>query len=71
MKLVLLTFAGACSAWATSNNVKAQAFLSDTGAHAISDTPPVPDVALPTMTRKLTHINGADCKQNPYVVLVC
>lgn len=65
MKLVLLTFLGACAVWATTNNLKTQAVLGDTERRVIGSWPPVPDAALPTMKRKLIRINGVERKSEP------
>lgn len=59
MKLVLLTFVGACAVWATTSNL---VFLGDTESHVIGGKPPVPDAAPPATTRKLIRVNGVECE---------
>ena len=61
MKSVLLVFAGICAVGATTNYLKAQTILGDTGTRVTGGKPPVPDTTLPTVARKLIQINGVEC----------
>lgn len=60
--VLLLTFVGACAAWATIGDPEAQAILGDTEMPVTGGRPPVPDVTLPTLTREPIQINGVDCE---------
>jgi hypothetical protein len=62
MKLVLLTFVGACAAGAITNHLKAQDILGKTETRVTGGRPPVPDAAVPTVTQKLMHTNGVECE---------
>jgi hypothetical protein len=65
MKVVLLVFVGTFGAWALADTLNFQATLGDGEIRVTRDKPPVSDAALPTVARKLIHINGVECKQNP------
>lgn len=62
MKSVLLVFIGICTVGATTDRLNAQTILGDTETRVAGGKPPVPDVSLPTVTRKLIQINGVECE---------
>lgn len=62
MNLALLAFAGVCTAWITEGAFNAQAILGDNETRVIGDGSRVPGGILPTVTRKLTNVNGVDCE---------
>lgn len=65
MKLVLLAFVRAYTAWVAAGDLRAQALVGDlgaTGTRVTGDRALVPDAALPAVTRKLIQVNGVDCE---------